>query len=226
MPTILFDINETVLDLSILRPQFNQYMGDENHIDTWFAMLLHSSTVCLVTETKIDFKSLALAALQSLASRLRVVISDEGCRDMLSTLACLPAHSDIKPALDELRVAGFRLVALSNSSSELLQSQLSQSGLTDYFDDAISVEQAQTFKPSKTAYQFALEKLQANASDVRLVATHDWDTHGAMCAGLKAAYIDRSNATYNPHYLLPDIVGSNMIDIAKQIIQNTCSNKD
>ncbi|WP_261817043.1 haloacid dehalogenase type II [Vibrio gallicus] len=217
-PTILFDINETVLDLSILKPKFRHYMGDENHMSTWFAMLLHSSTVCLVTGTKTNFKSLALTALQSIAGRLNIDISDEGYRDMLGTFACLPAHDDIQPALIELRKAGFRLVALSNSSSELLESQLAQSGLRDCFDDAISVEQAQTFKPSKTAYQYALDKLQLQPSMVRLVATHDWDTHGALCAGLKAAYIDRSNAPYNPHYLLPDIVSNNMGDIAKQII--------
>lgn len=220
--TILFDINETVLDLSILKPKFHQHMGDDNHMSTWFAMLLHSSTVCLVTNTKTDFKKLALAALQSLAGRLKLNIPDEGYHDILSTFACLPAHDDIKPAMTELRKAGFTLVALSNSSSELLKSQLCQSGLSDYFDDAISVEHAQTFKPSKNAYHFALDKLQAHPSKVRLVATHDWDTHGAMCAGLKAAYIDRSNAPYNPHYLLPDIVAGSMSDIAQKIISIDC----
>ncbi len=216
--TILFDINETVLNLSLLKPKFHQYFGCENHMNTWFSMLLHSSTVCLVTNTKSNFKSLALSALKSMAGRLDKNISDEGYQDILSTFSRLPAHDDIQPAMKALKQAGYRLVALSNSSSELLRSQLTFSGLHDYFDEAISVEQANTFKPAKTAYHFALQQLQIEPTQARLVATHDWDTHGALSAGLKAAYIDRSGAPYNSHYLVPDILSSNMGDIAQQIM--------
>ncbi|MCK8073478.1 MULTISPECIES: haloacid dehalogenase type II [Gammaproteobacteria] len=217
--TILFDINETVLDLNRLKPKFNHYFGSEDYMTTWFSMLLHSSTVCLVTTVHSDFKSLALTALKALAGRLDKSISDEGYQDILSTLAALPAHEDVKPAMDMLKLSGFRLVALSNSSTKLLNSQLSFAGLKDYFDDTISVEQANTFKPSKSAYLFALQQLQIAPSQARLVATHDWDTHGALSAGLKAAYINRSGAPYNSYYLMPDIVSNSMIEIAQQIME-------
>lgn len=55
-------------------------------------------------------------------------------------------------------------------------------------------------------------------ADLRLVATHDWDTHGALSAGLMAAYIDRSGAPYGPHYLRPDIEADTMTAIAHKII--------
>jgi len=216
--TILFDINETVLDLSILKPKFLTYLGNESYMGTWFSILLHSSTVCLITETNSDFKSLALAALKTLAGHLNKTITDEGYQDILSTFSCLPAHDDIKPAMKALKQADFRLVAFSNSSSELLNAQLSFAGLQDFFDNIISVEQANTFKPSKSAYQFALQQLQIKPTQARLVATHDWDTHGALSAGLKAAHINRSGAPYNSHYLLPDILANSMDEIAQQII--------
>lgn len=216
--TIFFDINETVLDLSPLKPKFLEYFGNEIHTSTWFSILLHSSTVCLITETNSDFKSLALAALKTLAGRLDKTITDEGFQDILSTFAHLPAHDDIKPALKMLKQAGCKVVALSNSSSELLKSQLSFAGLNDYFDAAISVEEASTFKPAKVAYQYALQQLQISPTQARLVATHDWDTHAALSAGLKAAHIDRSSGQYNAHYLMPDILSNSMGDIAKQII--------
>jgi len=217
---ILFDINETVLNLSILKPTFKQYFRDENHMDRWFSMLLHSSTVCLVTDVKTDFKSLALAALKSIAGRLALTLSDEEYANILNTLASLPAHSDIKPALVKLRAAGFTLIAFSNSSSSLLSSQLTNAGLNEYFDDAISVESAGTFKPSNNAYQYAVNKLAVPAKDIRLVAAHDWDTHGALSAGLKAAFIDRFGAPYNPLYITPDIIASTMEGIAEQIIKS------
>lgn len=216
--TILFDINETVLDLSILKPKFRTYFDDESHMSTWFSVLLHSSTVCLVTEASSDFKSLALSALKTVAGRLNKSLTDEDYQDILSTFSCLPAHADIKPALKVLKVAGYQLVALSNSSTALLNAQLSFSELDEYFDNAISVEQAKTFKPSKHAYQFALQQLHIEPTQARLVATHDWDTHGALSAGLKAAFINRSGAPYNSHYLKPDIQTNDMADLVQQII--------
>ncbi len=216
---ILFDINETVLNLAILKPKFKHYFGDEKHMDTWFSMLLHSSTVCLITEVKTDFKSLAEAALYSLAGKLKLSLPSGGCNDLLNTLADLPAHTDIKPSLTKLHSAGFKLVAFSNSSLTLLSSQLGNAGLNEYFDDAISVESAGTFKPAAEAYKFALEKLHVPTSHVRLVAAHDWDTHGALSAGLQAAFIDRFTAPYNPAYKKPDINANTMNDIAEEIIK-------
>ena len=46
--TILFDINETVLDLSSLKPTFEALFGTAQAL-TWFATLLHSSTVSALT---------------------------------------------------------------------------------------------------------------------------------------------------------------------------------
>lgn len=219
--TVLFDINETVLDLSVLKPKFQQYMGSEDHMATWFAMLLHSSTVCLVTETKSDFKSLSLTTLACLAERLGKNLTDNEYQDILSTFAQLPAHKDIKPALTKLRASGFKVIALSNSSSELLASQLTHAGLLDYFDQVISTQQANTFKPSQEAYHFAIQQLNISTNAARLVATHDWDTHGALCAGLKAAYIDRLNSPYNPHYLKPDIIAKDMRAIIEAILTDS-----
>lgn len=217
---ILFDINETILNLSVLKPKFKHYYGDEKYLDTWFSMLLHSSTVCLITGVKTDFKNLAKATLDSLASKLNISLSDDDCNSILSTLANLPAHKDIQPALTKLRNAGFRLVALSNSSLTLLSSQLKNAEIYDYFDDVISVESANTFKPSPEAYHFAVSKLNTEPSNALLVATHDWDTHGALSAGLNAAFINRLGTSYNPMYKKPNIVGDTMNEIAEKIINS------
>ncbi len=216
--TILFDINETVLNLNVLKPKFKQYFGDDKYMLTWFSMLLHSSTVCLTTEVKTSFAELAKSALLSLAGKCRITLTEDQVDDVLGLFANLKAHSDIKPALALLKANGFRLVALSNSSQALLEKQITNAGLKDYFDDIISVESIGTFKPSPVAYQHAAEVLLKSPEELRLVATHDWDTHGALNAGLKAAYIDRSGAPYHPLYLKPDVVGVDMLAIAREIV--------
>jgi 2-haloacid dehalogenase len=216
--TILFDINETVLNLSVLRPKFKSFFGDECFTDTWFSMLLHASTVSMITDVKTDFASLSKIMLEALAARNGLLISSAEMDDILGGFSSLPAHSDIKTALSRLRAEGFRVVAFSNSSRSLITKQIHNAGLDEYFDEVISVEEAGTFKPSPMAYQFASTKLDQPKDKLRLVATHDWDTHGAMSAGLEAAYINRSGAPYNPLFKKPTIYGSTMNEIVDQII--------
>lgn len=216
---ILFDINETVLDLAQLKPKFEKHLGSPLLLNTWFSALLHSSTVCITTGVKTNFKDLAMVSLNALAAKVGLNITLEQMNDIISTLGSLQAHEDIKPALIELRKANFQLFAFSNSSESLLGSQLNNAGLTKYFDGAISVESANTFKPSSEAYQFAIKALNTSANNVTLVAAHDWDTHGALCAGLKAAFVDRFDVPYNPVYKKPAIEAKTMIELAAKLIE-------
>ncbi|SCA55977.1 Haloacid dehalogenase, type II [Candidatus Terasakiella magnetica] len=216
--TILFDINETVLDLSGLKPAFEETFKDPGVISTWFAMLLHNSTVCALTDVKTGFASLAGAMLDAVAARRGMEISDEQRTKMLSGFASLKPHGDIIPALEKLRSAGYRTVAFSNSSLELVSNQIKNAGLSAHFDEVISVEETGSFKPDGKVYQFVADKVQRDIADLRLVATHDWDTHGAMVAGMKAAYIDRSGAPYHPLFKRPDVYASNMNDVVDEII--------
>ncbi len=217
--TILFDINETVLDLSALKPKFETYFGDPKITSIWFASLLHSSTVCILTDVKTGFADLAGAMLDSVAAKYNVTLNEEQRGDLLGTFATLQPHSDIKPALEILRSSGYRTVAFSNSSQQLIASQIGNSGLGDLFDEVISVGETGSFKPDPKVYQFGADKLGRQISDLRLIATHDWDTHGALSAGMQAAYIDRTGAPYHPLYKKPDIIGKTMEDVVRRVIE-------
>lgn len=219
--TTLFDINETVLNLSSLQPKFTTAFDDDKALSLWFSQLLHASTVCIATKVKSDFSTLASTMLDVIAGRLGVSLTAEVKTNLLSGFGCLPPHEDIKPALIKLKDKGFRLVAFSNSSNDLIATQIKNSGLSELFDEIVSVETTGSFKPDLKVYQFVADKLGQKVEDLRLVATHDWDIHGALTAGLKGAYIDRSGAPYNALYLKPDIFEKNMTDIAEAIIQKS-----
>jgi 2-haloacid dehalogenase len=216
---ILFDINETVLDLTTLSTQFNQVFGNDNALSLWFSQLLHASTVSIATALKTNFAALADAMLDNIAARYAMTLTAEHKAELLSCFAKLQAHADIKPALATLRAAGFKTVAFSNSSSALLSSQLEHAQLTEYFDEIISVEQTGSFKPDLHVYQYAAQRLGQPVGSLRLVAAHDWDTHGALSAGLKAAFIDRKGLPYHPLYRQPDIFATNMQRIVEHIIK-------
>ncbi|WP_158971911.1 haloacid dehalogenase type II [Paraglaciecola sp. L3A3] len=216
---ILFDINETVLNLKSLQPKFTEAFGSEEALSLWFSKLLHSSTVCVVTNVHTNFAKLADVMLESVAANYQLKLSESKRTELLSAFANLQAHSDIKGALSKLRENGFKTVAFSNSSLSLISSQIKNAGLTSLFDEIISVEETGSFKPNPNAYRFAAKVLAEPVENLCLVATHDWDTHGALSVGLNAAYINRSNAPYHALYLKPDIQANTMDSIVQQIIE-------
>jgi len=216
--TILFDINETVLNLNLLKPRFKTVFGDESVVALWFSLLLHSSTVCALTNVNSRFATLASDALNNMAVRQGVNLSKADHDNILSGFANLSAHGDVKPALTLLRAQGYRCIAFSNSSLSLITEQINHAGLMDYFDDVISVQETGSFKPHAKVYQYAADRLEEPITALRLVATHDWDTHGAMAAGMLSAYIDRSGAPYHPQYLPASLHATNLLDLIEKII--------
>lgn len=217
--TVLFDINETVLNLNKLKPTFEQAFGDESALGLWFSTLLHTSTVCAVTGLKTEFAALAGDILNNVAARKGINLPNETRDDILATFASLESHEDIKPALTKLRDSGYQTIAFSNSSLDLIKKQIENAGLNDYFSKVVSVEETGSFKPDPKVYRFVADLLEQPIGSLRLVATHDWDTHGAMSSGMLAAYIDRAGTPYNPQYLKPSIIENNMNDIVEQIIK-------
>jgi 2-haloacid dehalogenase len=182
--TVLFDINETVLDLSSLGHRFERAFGDQAVAATWFATLLHTSTVCALTGVRTAFADLAQIALEAVAARRGIEISPENRDAILSGFAALTPHEDVRPALGQLRRSGFQTVAFTNSSLGLVTKQISNAGLDDVFDQIISVEETGSFKPDAQVYRYAAERLGRPMRELRLVAAHDWDTHGALASGL------------------------------------------
>ena len=60
---ILFDIIQTTLDLEPLKPKFEETFGSPDALALWFSRLLHTSTVCIVTNVNTTFTVLAGAML-------------------------------------------------------------------------------------------------------------------------------------------------------------------
>ena len=220
MPTthLVFDVNETLLDLSVLDPVFAEVIGDARSRREWFSSLLHWSTVTTLTGRFVDFSQLAGHCLDQLAVRRSVSLDDAQRQRIFDTVATLPPHDDVRPALARLRNAGFTLTALTNSAQSTVDSQFANAGLAEAFDHVLSVESAACYKPHPSAYAVACNVLNAAPEALRLIACHDWDVTGAMRAGLRAAFLARGDESLNAAGDRPDIVGTGLARVAEQII--------
>lgn len=217
--TIVFDINETLLDMSALDPHFARAFGDTSVREPWFAQVLRSALVATVLGQYINFGSIAGMALDMTAMRRGVNLAAKDREDILGALLALPPHSEVPDALARLHEAGFRLAALTNSAQKSAETQLASAGLDGYFDAILSVEAVRRFKPAPEVYEMAATRLAEQRDRLRLVAAHDWDIAGALNAGWRAAFVARPGMVIAPQARSPDILGDDMSEVAEQILQ-------
>jgi 2-haloacid dehalogenase len=215
---VFFDMNETLLNLSLLKKSFDKYFDDTYVLKYWFTKLLHTSTVMGSMQEYKNFGELAEVVLESIfyehGKQLTVDIKIE----ILGNFRKLPAYNDVNEALKTLKKYNIKTIAVSNSSLEMIKEQLTNAEIITLFDTFYSVDAVKNYKPFKDIYQYVAGKENISLTDIMMVATHDWDLFGAKKAGLFTAYVERKKEIYNPYYLQPDIKKSNLIELVEEII--------
>lgn len=223
---IVFDVNETLLDLAGLDPVFEQLFGTADARREWFGQVLQSAMTTTILGQYQDFTTIAGHALTQVAARRAVRLTQKDREAVGTGMRSLPPHADVAPALARLRDAGLRLVALTNSPSATARAQLDHAGLSDYFEDILSVDMAQTLKPAPEVYNTAARSVLAAARDMRLVAAHAWDVAGAMNAGWEGAFVARPGQVLDPLFPEPTIVGDDMDQVATAILEQDVYDED
>jgi 2-haloacid dehalogenase len=215
---LVFDVNETLLDLSPLKPDFEAVFGSSDPMGEWFARMLHGSLIANHLDLYRAFGVIGVEALHLVAKRRQVDLDGVTATQIVSRLASLPAHRDVIPALGRLLEAGFRTVALTNGSTKTADAQIENAGLTTLIQRVISVDEVRRFKPDPATYRHAAQVMGVDISLTMLVASHDWDVAGAMKAGAQGAFVQRTGSFWSLPTSRPAIVGSDLTEVADQLI--------
>ncbi len=216
---VFFDMNETVLNLSLLKESFGKYFDDAFVVKYWFTKLLHTSTVTGIMDEYKNFGELAAVVLENIFYESGKQITEEIKAEILGSFRKLPAYDDVAEALTILRQNNIRTIAVSNSSLAMIQEQLTNAGIIDLFHTYYSVDSVKKYKPFKDIYLYAAGEEKIAPEEVVMVATHDWDLFGAKKAGLTTAYIKRKNEIFNPYYAKPDIQKECLVGLVQEIIK-------
>jgi len=214
----VFDVNETLLDLSVLDPEFERVFGNATVRREWFSQFIQSALVATVTNAYRPFGEIGSAALDMIAARHQVDLSDADRRAILGKIVALPAHPEVAENLARLKENGHTLAALTNSTQAVAQHQLENAGIAQYFDKILSADAVKRLKPAKEAYEMAAEAFGIDTKSIRLIAAHAWDIAGALRAGCSAAFIARPGMVLDPLVESPQIVGKDLREVVDVII--------
>ena len=206
---LVFDVNETLLDLSALAPLLEEAVGGAVALPEWFARMLHRSLVANHLGRYEPFGELGTQALVWLAERAGVDLAVDRARAVVAGMERLPPHPDVVTGLEALVEDGHRIVALTNGSTRALDAQLSASRLERFFERAMSVEALGRFKPAPEVYLHAAAVCGVEIDRMMMVAAHDWDVAGARSVGAMGCFVARQPwgiAGVTPSITVPDLV--------------------
>jgi 2-haloacid dehalogenase len=218
LPLIVFDVNETLLDLGTMEPTFQRIFGDKSAMRSWFADLILYSAALTVAGCYVPFTEIGAAVMKMLADTRGIKINDADKKELTEKFSTMPPHPEVPAALRKLRDAGFRLHTLTDNLLEVQTRQLTHGGIVDLFERRFSADGVKHHKPSRQAYGYVEKELGVTPSELFLIACHTWDTLGAVAAGWGAALIKRVGNDLLAVGPQPQIVGSDLNDVADQLI--------
>jgi 2-haloacid dehalogenase len=216
----LLDVNETLSDLAPLAERFEDLGAPGDLLPTWFAATLRDGIALAASGRYADFPDVARGALRQLLARIGGLGSplDEAAEHVLAGIGTLPVHPDVEPGLRRMRDAGLRTATLTNGSAATAEALLDRAGLADLVERNLDVSEVGRWKPAPEPYQHACRTLGVAPSAAVLIAVHPWDVHGAMCAGLRGAWLDRHGDPYPSVFLAPDASASDLPALVDHLI--------
>jgi 2-haloacid dehalogenase len=218
LPLIVFDVNETLLDLQTMEPIFERIFGERQAMRLWFAHLIMYSVALTVAGCYVSFTDIGAAVMKMLADTRGIKISDADKEELTDKFSTMPPYPEVPGALRKLREAGFRLFTLTDNLLEVQTRQLEHGGIVDLFERCFSADSVKHHKPSRQVYAYFERELGVEPSEVCMIACHTWDTLGAVAAGWEAALIKRVGNDVLGVGPQPQIVGNDLNDVADQLI--------
>ena len=220
---VVFDANETLLDLSALDPELER--GFSGNVPgsvlrkAWFRQLMELFLTATIVDDYRSFEQLGDAALDMVGGQYRLELSKDGRAAVHERLLTLPPHADVRPALERLTSAGIRLAVLTNSTERSATAQFGHAGLAGLFERILSADAVRRYKPARVAYGYAAWELGGGTSEMRLVAAHAWDVSGALRAGCRAAFVRRADKVPSLVGARPDVDEADLVTVAERIVE-------
>ncbi|HUW79087.1 MAG TPA: haloacid dehalogenase type II [Candidatus Nanopelagicaceae bacterium] len=203
---IVFDVNETLSDMSPMAGRFADVGVPELMAKIWFAGLLRDGFALTAAGSSEKFSVIAAESLHETLTGFPLNRSIEEAVDHITHgFASLGLHPDVVGAVRALKASGFRLATLSNGPTQVAEKLFRATGIREEFEMLLSVEDAPGWKPSRAAYEYAANACGVEPDRMLLAAVHPWDIHGAVRAGLRTAWINRTGDSYPRYFNAPDI---------------------
>lgn len=220
--TLAFDVYGTLIDTHGVVAKLQELVGNkaeefsriwrEKQIEYSFrrGLMQNYETFAVCTSDALDYTCLYLAE----------PLTTEQKDELLGIYRVLPIFNDVKEGLIRLKAANYRLFAFSNGSQDALEMLLTTAGIRDLFLGVVSASDIKSFKPNPAVYGYFLRQSGAAGSSAWLISSNPFDVIGARSAGMKAAWVKRSQeAIFDPWGIEPTLTVESLADLADKMTE-------
>ena len=217
MTTLAFDVYGTLIDTGGVLVGLRPYTGEQapEFARLWRDKQLEYSFRRGLMQRYQNFAACTRDALEYTCAFFALALSPAQKDGLMDLYSVLPAFDDAALSLERARAAGMRLYAFSNGSAAAVETLLQHAGIRGLFNDVVSTDEIQSFKPNPAVYHHFLRRAQTTGSDAWLISGNPFDVIGAVAAGLQAAWVQRSpEALFDPWDIGPSLTVAGLADIA------------
>ena len=215
MATIAFDVYGTLINTEGVVCRLREWIGSqaEEFSQTWRSKQLEYSFRRGLMQRYENFAVCTRQALDYCCAEYDVSFSVEQKDALLQSYRVLPAFADADEGLVALQAEGHRLFAFSNGTTEAVEEVLRASGLLKRFEGVVSCDALATFKPNPDVYRYFMKEA-GDSNDAWLVSGNPFDVIGAVSAGMKSAWVKRSDrAVFDPWGVEPTVTVATLSEL-------------
>ena len=218
--TLAFDVYGTLIDTNGVQVLLEKFISTKAKAfsQTWRDKQLEYSFRRGHMQNYVSFAVCTSQALDYTCAFYKIDLSDKQKEELMSIYALLPSFDDVKDSLIELNKKGYRIFAFSNGKKEAVKKLLIHTGISEQFLGVVSVDDIKTFKPSPGAYAHFLREANTRGHEAWLISSNPFDVTGAISAGMKSAWVKRSQeAIFDPWEIQPTVTVNSLIELAEKL---------
>ena len=179
-------------------------------VQTWRTRQFEYTWLRATAGRYADFERVTAESLAFATEALKLDLTAEKRDQLLQAHFELKAWPDVMPVLTSLRGAGLPLVFLSNFTPGMLNGCIKSAGLEGMFDEVLSTDSAQTYKPDPRAYALGEAALKLPRERILFVAFAGWDAAGAKLFGYPTFWVNRLGLPPERFGPMPDAASADL----------------
>lgn len=217
---VVFDLYGTLYDVhSVAAACEATFPGQGANIARlWRQKTLEYTWLRSLMERYAGFETVTEDALRFSCAALGLALDAGSARSLSDQYLKLAPHPEMPASLRRLKDAGLPLAICSNGSRHSITQVVGNSAMKWAFDQIISVEEVQVFKPHRQVYLLAEAKAGFAREEVLFVSSNAWDASAAALFGFPVCWVNRTGAPFDELGATPAVVVRDLAEMADWVL--------
>ena len=218
---IVFDLYGTLYDVQSVAGICEQaYPGKGAAIaQLWRRKQLEYTWLRSLMERYVNFETVTDDALRFTCAALDLPLEEDMARVLGEQYLRLEPHPETANALHRLKDAGIPLGIISNGSHKSIAHVVSHSSMGWAFDELISADDVQVFKPHPKMYELAERRMGHAREHILYVSANGWDASAASLSGFPVCWINRNLGPFDALGATPMVVTEDLGAMADWVLE-------